>query len=466
MEKSQMRIAVIDDEEDIRVMVSRVLQAEGHGVYTASDGRGGLELIAKVDPDLAFIDLKMVDMDGIEVTREALKMSPDLAIVIVTGYGSIESAVEAMNAGASNYLKKPLDPDELTIAVEKVQERISLVRENQVLKSLQESAARGERYLTNNKEVKAILAQADQVAETDSTVLITGESGTGKEVLAKYIHKNSDRSERQFVVVNCASLSEQLLESELFGHVRGAYTGAVSDRKGYFEMADSGTIFLDEIAEIGPPLQVKLLRVLQEKEFTRVGDTKVRSTDIRFVAATNCDPKTQLAKGKLREDFYYRINVFALHLPPLRERPEDVVPYFEQFVREFSSQMNKSVTEIDPEVKGALTRYDWPGNIRELRNIAERMTILCQDERVTTDLMPMELRSRPTGTGRGFSHNLRESKEALIRDFETEFITRHLRLNRGNVAATARQIGMHPVSLRQKIARLKIDPWQIRSKER
>lgn len=459
-----MRIAVIDDDQDILNWLSRHLGQEGHEIITATDGEKGLNLIIENEPDVSLVDLKMPVMDGLAVIKRALETHPQALVIMMTAHGSIRTAVEAMKLGTFDYLTKPLHMEEVLMMLNKCKEKISLVKENLMLREQVKQMSRGEIYITRNENIQRLLDQAENVAATDSTVLITGESGTGKEVFAKYIHKNSQRAGKQFVVVNCAALSEQLLESELFGHVKGSFTGAYADHAGYFEAADGGTIFLDETGEISPAMQVKLLRVLQEKEFSRVGETRTRRTDVRVIAATNRDLEQLMAEGKIREDFYFRINVFEFHLPPLRERPEDIMFYFERFVEEHAAQMNKTISGIDPNVRDFLLSYDWPGNIRELRNVAERTSILCNPATgiISSDLIPDRLAWSATGEATYRSDDFKQAKEILVKEFEVNFITQHLRQQNGNIAATARKIGVHPVFLRQKIASLGIDAKHIK----
>ncbi|MFB0517122.1 MAG: sigma-54-dependent transcriptional regulator [Candidatus Neomarinimicrobiota bacterium] len=459
-----MRIAVIDDDPGILTWFSSQLAKEGHEMFTAPDGEQGLKLILEEEPDVSLVDLKMPGLDGLTVIRKALQKLPQAHIILITAYGNIRTAVEAMKLGAFDYLTKPLDIDEVKMLLAKCRQRIEMEKENILLKEQMEQLSRGEIYITRNKAIQRLLEQARSVAGTDSTVLITGESGTGKEVFAKYIHKNSQRARKQFMVVNCAALSEQLLESELFGHVKGSFTGAYADHAGYFEVADGGTVFLDETGELSPAMQVKLLRVLQEKEYSRVGETKTRRTDVRILAASNRDLQQLLTEGKIREDFYYRINVFEFHLPPLRERPEDIMFYFERFISEYATQMNKPTPRIDPNVRDLLLTYDWPGNIRELKNVAERSSILCNPETgvISSDLIPDRL---AWSTARELDYegdDFKLAKEMMVKEFEINFITQHLRKHRGNIAATARKIGVHPVFLRQKIASLGIDAKHIK----
>lgn len=460
-----MRIAIIDDDPDIHVWFSHYLEEQGHEVLSASDGAEGLDLILREAPDVSLIDWKMPRKDGLTLIGDALKERPEALLVMMTAHSSIQSAVQAIKLGAFDYLTKPLDWDVVKASLKKCEEKISLLRENLLLKGQMEQISRGDLYVTESKTIQKLLTQAVSVAATDSTVLVTGESGTGKEVFAKYIHKNSQRQRRQFVVVNCAALSEQLLESELFGHVKGSFTSAYSDHAGYFEIANEGTVFLDEVGELSPSMQVKLLRVLQDGEYSRVGETRIRHTDVRVIAATNRELQRLMMDGAIREDFYYRLNVFEFHLPPLRERPEDIIFYFENFLQELALQMKKNINGVEPEVKDLLLNYEWPGNIRELKNVAERVSILSDPKTgaITADLFPQRITGAPAGEAIYDGDDFKQVKEKMVRDFEVSFIKRHLREQGGNVAATARAIGMHPVSLRQKIASLGIDAGVFKS---
>ncbi len=452
------KIIVVDDEVVSLTILKSVLENAGHDVTIASDGEAALDIMKKLKFDIVLSDFNMPGMNGIELTKEILKLSPDSIVILITAFISIRAAVESIKLGAFDYLTKPVDKEELLLSVNRGLERIALVKENILLKQQLERVENPEfTYQTESDEIKRILLEANKVAKSDSTILITGSNGTGKEVLAKYIYKNSLREKQQFVVVNCAAIPEQLLESELFGHVKGAFTGAIREHKGYFEIADNGTIFLDEIAEIDPLLQVKLLRVLQEKQFSRVGDTRIISTNVRIIAATNRDLNKMIEEGKFREDLYYRLNVFEFHLPDLRDRTEDIIFYFNKFVSEFAKNNNKKITKIDPEINHYLISYQWPGNIRELKNAAERSTILCDTNQITPDLLPKNILGIADNKESFTSNDFNENKNRLLKEFEVKFIIKHLKLNRGNVAATARAINFHPVSLRQKIAKLGIN---------
>lgn len=453
-----MKIVLVEDDPEMQHLLQVVLGRAGHQVHVAEDGESGLPLLAEVNPELLLVDLGLPGMGGLEVIEKALAQLPRLVVIMVTANAAVETAVKAIKLGAFDYLTKPLDMAKLELALGMVEERLRLLGENQLLKEQLRQARGGYEYSTVDPKVKALLARVDKVAATESPVLITGEHGTGKEVLAKYLHSRSSRASESLVVVNCSALSEELLESELFGHTRGAFTGAHRDHQGYFEVADRGTLFLDEIGETSPRLQVKLLRVLQERQFTRVGETQLRTTGARIISATNRDLKSAIADGSLREDFYYRINVIGFHLPPLRERPADILHHFRRFVQEVATATNSASPRLSPELEQLLLAYRWPGNVRELRNIAERMTILAEGEVLTPEQLPEEILAAAEKPGEG-SKDLRENR----RLFEISFLTEQLLANRGNVAETARQVGVHPVALRQKLSRLGIDVERIRA---
>jgi two-component system response regulator AtoC len=459
------KILVVDDEVTSAAIMKKVLEQEGHEVTTVTDGKTALEKVKQYDFEVLVTDFNMPKMNGMQLTREVMELEPDIIVILITAFFSIKSVVEAIKLGAFDYLTKPINKDELVLAVNRGLEKLNLLNENLLLKSsLQKSMdkdADEDAYTSTSKEVQEILKEVKKVAKSNSTILITGENGTGKEVLSKYIYKNSTRAEQPFIVVNCAAIPGQLLESELFGHVRGAFTGAIKDHKGYFEIANNGTLFLDEIGEIEPMIQVKLLRVLQEKEFSKVGDTKIRHTNVRIIAATNRNLKKMIEEGTFREDLYYRLNVFEFHLPALKERPEDILFYFEKFIKEYSHHNDVKIKSISPEVKDILVKFNWPGNIRELKNIAERASILCEDGNITADLLPEKLKGQTETIA--VTDDYSESKDNIIKEFESKFIRKYLKLNKGNVAATAKAINFHPVSLRQKIYKLGIDPKEFKN---
>jgi len=375
------RILIVDDDAPMRSFLCTVLGEEGYMLAEARNGTEGLATLSASDFDLVITDLRMPGLSGLDLVREGKKARPDALWVVITAYGSIGNAVEAMRLGASDYLTKPLrDPDELRHVVRRVfQEAESEKKIHLLSEELGRQFPPAETIFLGEKMAK-VRSLVQNVAPSEATVLITGQSGTGKELIARTVHNLSSRREGSFIPVHCAALAENLLESELFGHERGAFTGAVATRKGRFELADGGTIFLDEVGEISPAVQVKLLRVLQEREFERVGGTRSISVDVRIIAATNRDLKEEVAAGRYREDLYYRLNVFPITLPPLAARREAILPLADYFLKKFSVAAGKVVDRFTPGARTAMERYPWPGNVRELQNVIERAVILAQGE--------------------------------------------------------------------------------------
>ena len=433
-------ILIVDDDELMRSFFCSVLADEGHRIEEARNGKEALAKLAGGGFDLVVTDLRMPDMSGIDLMREAGKTNRDCRWIVVTAHGSIENAVDAMKTGAADYLTKPLgSPEDLRHVVRRVlreaekEERISLLSE-EVGKRFPpvETIFLGEKM----KEVSRLVRE---VSPTPATVLITGASGTGKEVIARLIHGLSPRRDGPFVAVQCSALPEALLESELFGHERGAFTGATASRKGRFELADGGTIFLDEIGEIPPSVQVKLLRVLQEREFERVGGTRSLSVDVRILSATNRDLKAEVASGKFREDFFYRLNVFPIALPPLSERREAILPLAEFFSRKFAESFGKPVPGISDEGRNALLLYRWPGNVRELQNVIERAVILAGGN-IDISHLNLEIEADPPSPGEG-----------LLRLQERESIMRILDEEGGNRRRAAERLGISVRTLQYRI---------------
>lgn len=375
------RILIVDDDGPMRSFLCTVLGEEGYRLVEARNGTEGLAMLSASDFDLVITDLRMPGLSGLDLVREGKKARPEALWVVITAFGSIGNAVEAMRSGASDYLTKPLrDPDELRHVVRRVLREAESERKIHLL-----SEELGRQFppadtIFLGEKMAQVRKLVQDVAPAEATVLITGQSGTGKELIARMVHNLSRRREGSFIPVHCAALAENLLESELFGHERGAFTGAVSARKGRFELADGGTIFLDEVGEIPPSLQVKLLRVLQEREFERVGGTKSISVDVRIIAATNRDLKEDVAAGRCREDLYYRLNVFPITLPPLADRREAILPLADYFLKKFAVASGKKLDRFTPEARTAMENYSWPGNVRELQNVIERAVILAFSE--------------------------------------------------------------------------------------
>jgi two-component system NtrC family response regulator len=382
---SMYSILIVDDEPNYLIVLSELLKDEGFEVFTAADGASGLKLVEDVDLDLVVTDMQMPGMNGLELLHKVKEKNRDLPVVVITAYAEVEKAVQAMQAGAYSYLAKPFSNDELIITLNKAAQLYSLVRENTRLRDEIKGKSGFAGMVGKNPRMLQVYQLIEKVAPTHASVLITGESGTGKELVAKAIHVNSPRESRPFIAVNCAALSGSLLESELFGHEKGAFTGAVAMRKGRFELADTGTIFLDEVGEIPLALQSKLLRILQEKTFERVGSGKTIEVDVRIISATNKDLREEVSAGRFREDLFYRLNVIPISLPPLRERMDDMRLLAEYFVDKYRKELRKPMLQISADALKLMVKLPWEGNIRELENTIERAAILCSNDIIEAD---------------------------------------------------------------------------------
>jgi two-component system response regulator PilR (NtrC family) len=401
--RRQARILVVDDERSMRELLAIVMRREGYDVLTAEDGKTAIATLEREPVDLLICDIKMPDMNGVEVLRAAKHIDQDMVAMMVTAFASTQTAVEAMRLGACDYLSKPFDVDELKMKVREKLESRDLREENVLLKRALGVRHEFSNIIGRSEPMLAVFKMIQTIARTTSTVLVTGESGTGKELVARAIHFNSLRRDRPFVALNCAALPDTLLESELFGHMRGAFTGADSNKKGLIELAEHGSVFLDEIGEMSPSVQVKILRVLQDRRFRRLGGLEEIEADIRIITATNQDLSRMVADGKFREDLFYRINVIPIHLPPLRDRQEDIPLLAEHFLAKYRTQMEKQITGISGEAMQYVTTYDWPGNIRELENVIEHAVALEQARVILPDSLPEAIRagasSRSAATG-------------------------------------------------------------------
>ena len=384
-------ILIIDDEKNYLVILEDLLSEEGHRVLTAESGPEGLELVKNNDLDAVITDMKMPGMDGLQVLEEIRAVDADLPVIMMTAYGTVERAVEAMKKGAFHYILKPFENEELKVLVQKAVEHHLIVRQNRQMRGILEERHHFHNIVGKSPPMQKVYDLIRKVAPTKATVLITGESGTGKELIARAIHFNSPRKAGPFISVNCGALPENLLESELFGHERGAFTGAVGLRKGRFELAHGGTLFLDEISEMSPPLQVKLLRALQEMRFERVGGTETLHVDVRVLAASNRNLKEEVAAGRFRSDLFFRLNVVHILLPPLRERTGDIPLLAAYFLRKYEKQTGREEMSLRPDALRVLLDYPWPGNVRELENVIERAVILCPGQEITVDDLPSEL---------------------------------------------------------------------------
>lgn len=390
-------ILIVDDEKNMRFVVSRALAGEGFNIYEAASGIDALPMMSDISPDLVILDLRMPGMDGIETLAAIRSESPGLPVIMLTAHGNVESAVEAMKAGATEYLTKPFDVEELKLVVEKALSVKRLERQVEYLQGELDRDYDTAGIIGNDKKMKEVLSTVFKVALSDATVMIYGESGTGKELIAKAVHKNSNRDGKAFIQLSCAALPETLLESELFGYDKGAFTGATGSKPGRFELADGGSLFLDEIGDISPAVQVKLLRVLEQKSFERLGGSKTMDVDVRLIGATNRDLATMVREGEFREDLYYRLNVIPINLPPLRERRSDIRLLAAHFLDRYAP--DKILTNDSLKL---LEDYSWPGNVRELQNAIERATVLCRSKAIGPDDLPAEITHRESLASQAF----------------------------------------------------------------
>ncbi|MCC6671774.1 MAG: sigma-54-dependent Fis family transcriptional regulator [Planctomycetes bacterium] len=442
-------VLVVDDERVVCASCARILGDEGHRVTTTQDPHEGLRLAAANKPDVAIVDLKMPGMDGIQFLRRIKEISPSTEVMIITGFAEIQTAVQAMKLGAFDYVPKPFSPDQLLIAVAKMQQRLRLESENARLRGELQQRYRFDNLVGRSPRMQAVYALLERVAPTDSTVLIRGASGTGKELVARAIHFNSARRAARFLPVDCGALSESVMESEMFGHARGAFTGAVSARRGFFEVADGGTLFLDEIGNIPLAVQSRLLRVLQEREFKPVGATETVKTDIRLIAATNRDLEGMVGRGEFREDLYYRIHIVPVQLPALRERKEDIPELAMHFLAKHREATGCRATTISAEAMDLLLKHQWPGNVRELENTIQRAMVLCTGEVITPEQLPVEVRHvAPAAIGpvaqtweelKAIKHRLQEE---LVMEAERRFVIAALERSGGNATHAAEAVGM------------------------
>jgi len=443
-------VLVVEDERSQREMLCGFLRKEGFRVVEAEDGPTALDHLRKNSFDVMILDQKMPGMSGLQVLEEAKKIQPDVDALMVTAFGSVESAVEAMKKGAFDYVTKPIDLEELLLALARIAERRTLIRENEILKErLQEKGIGESQLICKSPKMAEVVNLAGRVASSKASVLLLGESGTGKELLARLIHSLSPRSSKPLVTVNCAALPESLLESELFGHEKGAFTGATQRRVGFFEQADGGTLFLDEVGDLTPTVQVKLLRFLQEGEFQRVGGSAVLRSDVRLISATHRDLKARMQDGSFREDLFYRLNVVTILLPPLRERREDIRPLVEHFMSVYAAENGKPIEGISREAMDLLLRYDYPGNVRELENIIERAVVITRGTIIQTEDLPFGLQSRekPKGTKAPSHMGLKARLEAL----ERELIEEAMAEARSNQSKAASLLGLSERMLRYKL---------------
>jgi len=448
---TQKRILIIDDEENFRHLLSVILIKEGYEVETASNGEEGLQKALASPFDQILCDIRMARMDGLEFLKEIKKTELETTIIVMSAYGTVDIAIEAMKLGAYDYISKPFKPDEIILTLRKAEEREQLRRENQLLRREVAQKYSFENIVSKNEKMQKMFDVIKKVARYKSTVLITGESGTGKELVARALHYNSERSQNPFIPVNCGAIPENLLESELFGHVKGAFTDAIRTKKGLFEEADGGTLFLDEIGELPAQLQVKLLRVLQEGEIRRIGESKSIKVNVRIVVATVKDLTKEVNEGRFREDLFYRLNVLPIHIPPLRERKEDIPLLIHHFINKYNQSMNKNVAGIDHKALETLMNHSWFGNVRELENTIERAIVLAERNNIELENLPIETQefkeefeSEPLPDE---EYSIKKASKAL----EINLIKRALRKTKGNHTHAAKVLEISHRALLYKI---------------
>ena len=442
----KFNVMVVDDEKNIRAGLGKAIELDGHNVILAEDGQQALEQLDHEEVDLIIADLKMPRVSGEELLRRVVESYPTLPVIILTGHGTIETAVQAMRDGAYDFLTKPVNLDRLSLLVKRALSTRELALQHRALQEELDQKRQFANIIGKSVEMKRIFDVVRQVAPTKASVLITGDSGVGKELIADAIHQLSNRKEKPFVKVHCAALSQSLLESELFGHEKGAFTGAVARKRGRFELSHLGSVFLDEIGEIDPSVQIKILRVLQEKTFERVGGEQTLEVDVRIISATNKDLKQEIERGTFREDLYYRLNVVNIHIPPLRERKEDIPLLVSAFIKEFATENHKPVEGIDSKARALLYNYSWPGNVRELRNSIESAVVMAKGPIITPDDLP------PSIAADSESNYVRIQLGSSMADAERELIRANLAANNGNKSRTAEVLGIGRKTLHRKLS--------------
>ena len=454
-ENRNKKILVVDDDESLRRVIEYNISEEGYDVLASDSGKKGLEIFKKHEIDLVITDLQMPEMDGIELIKQIRAIAPSAMVIVITAFGTVDTAVESMKLGAFEYITKPFNREELKIIVKKALEVGDLMIENRYLKEMVREKFNFENMIGSSPKMEDTYMSASQVAKSDATVLILGESGTGKELLAKGIHMNSQRKDKPFVAINCGALPENLIESELFGHKKGAFTGAFADKKGKFELADGGTLFLDEVAEIKPHLQVTLLRILQEGIVDKIGGTEPLNVDVRIIAATNRNIEEDVTTGRFREDLYYRLCVVPLKLPPLRERKDDIPLLTDYFLSKYAAKTGLDKHKIDSKAMKTLIDYKWPGNVRELENLIERMIVMNLTGVISEDELPDRIRSRPQMIGKVLME-LPEDGISL-ENLEKELIVKAYDKCDQNQSKTARYLGITRNTLLYRMDKFGID---------
>jgi DNA-binding NtrC family response regulator len=463
--QAPITVLVVDDEELLAKSCKQILASEGYHVLCEGRGRAALETVRRTRPDIILTDLMLPDMDGLALLKEVKQLTPASLVIMITGFATVNSSVEAIQAGAYDYIPKPFTATQLRILIGRAAQQVQLARDNELLRSELKRQYSFDNIIGNSEAIQHVFSIVSRVAPTDASVFISGESGTGKELIARAIHSTSRRSDRPFVAVNCAALPDHLLESELFGHEKGSFTGAEGQRRGLLEAAVGGTFFLDEVSEMSLDLQAKLLRAIQERKIRRVGGDVEIPVDIRWVSATNRDPDAAVQDGVLRQDLFYRLNVVPVRLPPLRERSDDVAALAQHFLRRYAREYERADLQLAPSALQALREYRWPGNVRELQNLIERLVSLAAPgEEITFDDLPPEvLVSRPPGQGQGqgftpdIDRPFHEAKSDAISYFEQEYLKAVLAKTRGNISQAARIAGIDRKTIHRMLDKYAID---------
>jgi DNA-binding NtrC family response regulator len=459
------KILVVDDEEIVRSSISDCLKEIGYEIVAVENGYKAIDKIKAEDWDLALVDLKMPGMDGIQVLKTIKEIKPIIPVIIITGYATVENAVTAMKLGAADYIMKPFNAEELRVRVENVLEKLRLVSENIELRDELTDRYKFSNIIGKSKVMQDIFRLIEKVAPTDSTILIRGQSGTGKELIARAVHHNSLRADRKFIAVDCGALPENLLESELFGHVKGSFTGAIVTKRGLLEVANSGTFFLDEVGDLSVGIQSKLLRVLQEKEFRQVGGIKSIKIDVRLIAATNKDLEVMIEEKKFREDLFYRLNIVPIYLPSLKQRQEDIPLLVQHFIEKYNKKRKKNIKGVSPEAMNLFMEYDWPGNIRELENIIERVVIMSETDIIGVEHMPIHIQGgrvcfniTTPQTNEELKKIKKQVRTNAVENIERAFVIDALKKNDWNVSKAAREVGMKRQNFQSLIRKYNVKP--------
>jgi DNA-binding NtrC family response regulator len=456
-------VLIVDDEELLVKSCGQILASEGYTVYTEGRGRNALEVVRRQRPDIVLTDLNLPDTDGLALLKDIKKLAPETLVVMITGFATVDSSVEAIRAGAYDYIPKPFTATQLRILIGRAAQQVKLVRDNASLRDQLKKHYSFENIIGTSDSIQKVFSVVSRVAPTDASVFISGESGTGKELIARALHANSRRSARPFMAINCAALPDHLLESELFGHEKGSFTGADQQRRGLLEVAAGGTFFMDEISEMSMELQAKLLRVIQERKIRRVGGEGEIPIDVRWVSATNRDPEQAVREGALRQDLLYRLNVVPVKLPPLRNRREDIPALAQHFLRRYAQEYDRDNLRFAADAMRVLSDYEWPGNVRELQNMVERIVSLClPGQEIFAEELPEELLVRGVVNGRSmpaFSAELpfHDAKNDAITVFEKEYLSDLLKRHNGNISQAARTAGIDRKTIHRMLAKYEIE---------